>query len=120
MQKTASTTMVYYLQQLSKMNHFVHASLNHTFNIKLMDQVDLLWHYYTNPSRLYSTDQHMMFINAVEDHGLKNNERPNWINLVREPISRLISEYYYFKKEDDSRRKLLNLTSDELKLEVNL
>lgn len=104
-QKSASTTMVFYLKKLAKMNNFVFEDRNHTFNTKLDEQVQILWDYYSYPAKLYCTDQHMMFINAVEDHGLKDNERPNWINMVREPITRLISEYYFFKKMDDKRRK---------------
>ena len=38
-----------------------------------------------------------MFVNAEEHYGLKEHERPNWINFVREPIERLVSLYYFIK-----------------------
>ena len=38
-----------------------------------------------------------MFVNAVEDYGLEEHERPNWINFVREPMERIVSLYYYQK-----------------------
>ena len=39
-----------------------------------------------------------MFVNAVEDFGLEEYERPNWINFVRQPIERIQSSYYFGQK----------------------
>ena len=53
--------------------------------------------HYSYPKKPFSSDQHIMFVNAVEDYGLSEYERPNWINFVREPIDRIVSSYYYQK-----------------------
>ena len=51
--------------------------------------------HYSYPKKPFSSDQHIMFVNAVEDYGLSEYERPNWINFVREPIDRIVSLYYF-------------------------
>ena len=53
---------------------------------------------YSYPKNPFSSDQHIMFINAEEDYGFKEHERPNWINFVRQPIERLVSLYYFDRK----------------------
>ena len=58
-----------------------------------------LRHHYNYPKKPFSTDQHIVFVNAVEDYGFEEHERPNWINVVRPPIERLVSQFYHFKNK---------------------
>ena len=69
-----------------------------TENIKT--ERKFLRHHYEFPRKPFSSDQHIMFVNAVEDYGLKDYERPNWINIVRPPIERFISLFYFFKNKE--------------------
>ena len=59
--------------------------------------------HYSYPKKPFSSDQHIMFVNAVEDYGLRDFERPNWINFVRKPIDRIVSLYYFHKCHPEGR-----------------
>ena len=64
-----------------------------------------------------------MFINSVEDYGFNYDERPNWINMVRKPIERLVS-YFYFNvtqriKESKQERNKEDKESPNLPLLEN-
>ena len=53
-----------------------------------------------------------MFVNAVEDFGLEEYERPNWINFVRSPIERHASQFYFNAYPHEEPNTLLkNLVS---------
>ena len=54
---------------------------------------------------------HVMFINTMEEYGFEKHERPNWINVVRQPIERLVSLYYVTcQKENVSIYKIQYLS----------
>ena len=66
-------------------------------------EIEFLQKHYEYPEKPFTSDQHIMFINAEEDYGLSHDERPNWINFVRPPVERLVSFFYYFKFRPSTR-----------------
>ena len=59
-----------------------------------------------------------MFVNTEEDYGLEKHERPNWINIVRQPIERLNSLYYVTRCHKDKNGILVNVSIYELYLTI--
>ena len=56
----------------------------------------------------YLTDRHVTFTN-VNSYGIPGSLRPNWINVVREPVARLASRFFFFahkRQEEEFQAKL--------------
>ena len=56
--------------------------------------------YEKSENKTFSYDRHMFFINT-ETLGIPFRMRPNWINVVREPMERFLSLYYYLTSSND-------------------
>ena len=61
-----------------------------------------------NNTKPVASAMHIMFINTIEDYGFEESERPNWINVVRQPIERLISLYYVTVCKDSKKNVSIN------------
>ena len=111
--KTASTFVMRIMVQLAKHNKFshIHVPQKHYFNTSMSGELSFLWHHYKSPWP-YSTDQHIMFVNTVEHYGLSEDERPNWFNIVRNPVQRLVSHYYFVQKMNPS-------TANQVRFSIN-
>ena len=48
---------------------------NHYMAKSQKAELTFLESHYTHSKKLFSSDQHIMFVNAVEDYGLENHER---------------------------------------------
>ena len=98
--KTSSTTVASYMFKFAAQNNFTHRYNpfgQYWMTEDMSTERKFLMHHYDYPKKPFSTTQHIVFVNAVEDYGVKEHERPNWINFVRQPIERLVSQFYYFK-----------------------
>ena len=61
-------------------NNFVHKHVpfGHHFTATKNDELIFLEKHYGYPKKPFSTDQHIMFINAVKDYEMTQQERYNW------------------------------------------
>jgi hypothetical protein len=109
--KTAGTTMVFLILKMAIANNFTHAHvpLEHYFQTDLPGERSFLWHHYMTKWP-YLSDEHIMFVDVKATHGFQSNERPNWINVVRHPIDRLVSQFYYDKLQNPNSTKVSNGT----------
>lgn len=71
--KTASSTMVEIINGLSSRNNFIfwHIPIRHYYNTTLRAESSFLWHHYYKDPWPLLTDQHIMFVNAVEHHNIQ-------------------------------------------------
>ena len=71
--KTASSTMVEIINGLSSKNNFTfwHIPIRHYYNTTLRAESSFLWHHYYKDPWPLLTDQHIMFVNAVEHHNIQ-------------------------------------------------
>ena len=112
-EKASSTTVASYMFRFAAQNNFTHKHnpFGRFYMTEDMNTERLfLKRHYAYPKKPFSSDQHIMFVNAVEDYGFEEHERPNWINVVRPPIDRLVSLFYFFKrkKKKENPRKVLS------------
>ena len=94
--------MVSYMFKFAALNNFTHKHTpfgNYWMTEDMQTERTFLMRHYGYPKKPFSTDQHIVFVNAVEDYGFEEHERPNWINVVRPPIERLVSLFYHFKNQ---------------------
>ena len=77
--KASSTTVASYMLKFGARNDFVHKHVpfGHHFTATKKDELIFLEKHYGYPKKPFSTDQHIMFINAVEDYGMTQQERHN-------------------------------------------
>ena len=76
--KAASTTVASYMFKFAKRNNFVHKHMpfcNHYMAKTQLTELIFLKDHYNYSKKPFSSDQHIMFVNAVEDYGLENYER---------------------------------------------
>ena len=71
--KTASSTMVEIINGLSSRNNFTfwHIPIRHYYNTTLKAEQSFLWHHYYKDPWPLLTDQHIMFVDAVEHHNIQ-------------------------------------------------
>jgi hypothetical protein len=104
-EKASSTTVASYMFKFAAQNNFTHKH-NPFGRYYMTEDMNIerkfLKHHYDYPNKPFSTDQHIVFVNAVEDYGFEEHERPNWINVVRPPIERLVSLFYFFKEKKET------------------
>ena len=104
-EKTSSTTVASYMFKFAAQNNFTHKHNpfgRYYMTEDMNTERKFLKHHYDYPKKPFSTDQHIVFVNAVEDYGFEEHERPNWINVVRPPIERLVSLFYFFKEKKET------------------
>ena len=116
-EKASSTTVASYMFKFAAQNNNTHkhCPFGHfymTDNMKT--ERNFLKKHYDYPKKPFSTDQHIVFVNAVEDYGFEEYERPNWINFVRQPIERLVSLFYFFKDPQEDANILLTKVLHEI------
>ena len=116
-EKASSTTVASYMFKFAAQNNNTHkhCPFGHfymTDNMKT--EREFLKKHYDYPKKPFSTDQHIVFVNAVEDYGFEEYERPNWINFVRQPIERLVSLFYFFKHPQEDANILLTKVLQEI------
>ncbi|XP_046807410.1 heparan sulfate 2-O-sulfotransferase pipe-like [Lucilia cuprina] len=96
--KVGSQSMMQLMIQLGKVNNFEHSrdagKPHETIMIKPPLQKQLLQEIY-NKSRPHIYSQHLAYINVTRFH----MPRPIYINLVRDPVERIISWHYYVRAE---------------------
>ena len=106
MPKASSTTVASYMFKFAAQNNNTHkhCPFGHYFmTYDMKTERKFLRKHYDYANKPLSTDQHIVFVNAVEDYGFEEYERPNWINFVRQPIERLVSHFYYFKHQKEQK-----------------
>ena len=104
-EKASSTTVASYMFKFAAQNNFTHKHNpfgRYYMTEDMNTERKFLKHHYDYPNKPFSTDQHIVFVNAVEDYGFEEHERPNWINVVRPPIERLVSLFYFFKEKKET------------------
>ena len=104
-EKASSTTVASYMFKFAAQNNFTHKHNpfgRYYMTEDMNTERKFLKHHYNYPKKPFSTDQHIVFVNAVEDYGFEEHERPNWINVVRPPIERLVSLFYFFKEKKET------------------
>ena len=109
-EKASSTTVASYMFKFAAQNNFTHKHNpfgRYYMTEDMNTERKFLKHHYGYPKKPFSTDQHIVFVNAVEDYGFEEHERPNWINVVRPPIERLVSLFYFFKEKKESPKQAL-------------
>ena len=109
-EKASSTTVASYMFKFAAQNNFTHKHNpfgRYYMTEDMKTERKFLKHHYGYPKKPFSTDQHIVFVNAVEDYGFEEHERPNWINVVRPPIERLVSLFYFFKEKKESPKQAL-------------
>ena len=107
-EKTSSTTVASYMFKFAAQNNFTHKHNpfgRYYMTEDMNTERKFLKHHYDYPKKPFSTDQHIVFVNAVEDYGFEEHERPNWINVVRPPIERLVSLFYHFKSKNKKKNQ---------------
>ena len=110
-EKASSTTVASYMFKFAAQNNFTHKHNpfgRYYMTEDMSTERKFLKRHYEYPKLPFSTDQHIVFVNAVEDYGFEEHERPNWINVVRPPIERLVSLFYFFKEKKESPMKSLS------------
>ncbi|TDG44024.1 hypothetical protein AWZ03_009573 [Drosophila navojoa] len=117
--KVGSQSLMELMRRLGKINGFVHArnkgSVKETIMLPKEEQKTLIGHLLTRPMpHVYS--QHIAYINFTRFQ----MPRPIYINLVRDPIERIISWHYYVRARwyyNDMKAKLgdkaIKMPSDE-------
>lgn len=133
--KCGGTTLITLLKQLGQVNNFTHES-SRLYDKKLItvdEQVRcMLRSHYDNSNSLpsqhilrdfliaqsgpYSFDRHVYFVNFNDSETMS---RINYINMIRDPVERIISSFYYrravAKKQNISSRpwleKVINCTT---------
>ncbi|XP_064546012.1 heparan sulfate 2-O-sulfotransferase pipe isoform X2 [Drosophila montana] len=117
--KVGSQSLMELMRRLGKINGFVHSrnpgSAKETIMLPKEGQKDLIGDLLTRPKpHIYS--QHIAYINFTRYH----LPRPIYINLVRDPIERIISWHYYVRARwyyNDMKAKLgdkaIAMPSDE-------
>ena len=112
-EKASSTTVASYMFRFAAQNNFTHKHnpFGRYYMTEDMNTERLfLKSHYEYPKKPFSSDQHIVFVNAVEDYGFEEHERPNWINVVRPPIERLVSLFYFFKIKKKKENPMQTLT----------
>lgn len=110
-EKASSTTVASYMFKFAAQNNFTHKHNpfgRYYMTEDMSTERKFIKRHYEYPKKPFSTDQHIVFVNAVEDYGFEEHERPNWINVVRPPIERLVSLFYFFKEKKESPMKSLS------------
>ncbi|XP_022645423.1 uronyl 2-sulfotransferase-like [Varroa destructor] len=90
--KTAGTTMLSILHRLAERNHFSHYSsvVYNRRNLTDREQLELVLNV-TKAVPPASFDRHVHFVNF----NLLGQASPVFINVVRDPVERVVSDYYY-------------------------
>ncbi|OQR74473.1 uronyl 2-sulfotransferase-like [Tropilaelaps mercedesae] len=90
--KAAGTTMLTVLHRLAERNNFSHHSsdIYNRRNISYQEQLELVMDV-TNTTPPASFDRHLHFVNF----NLLGQASPVFINVVRDPVERVVSDYYY-------------------------
>ncbi|XP_077996011.1 uronyl 2-sulfotransferase-like [Glandiceps talaboti] len=102
--KCGSRSLVYLLRLLSARNGFTAAGENKTPNVTIyltLDQQSVLVQRISDLSRPATFYRHTHFI----DFTRFGYENPIYINIVRQPLSRLISDYYFRRFGDEKKSK---------------
>ena len=76
--KASSTTVASYMFKFAARNNFTHKHIpfGHFYMTKSQEsELQFLQNHYNYSKKPFSSDQHIMFVNAVEDYELKENER---------------------------------------------
>lgn len=112
--KVGSQSMMQLMIQLGKVNNFVHSrdssKPHETILLPPAQQKQLIEEIYKKPGpHIYS--QHLAYINFTRFHMPK----PIYINLVRDPLERIISWHYYVRAEWYYRDLLSKLGDKALK-----
>ncbi|EEC07295.1 heparan sulfate 2-O-sulfotransferase, putative [Ixodes scapularis] len=90
--KCGSTTLVHLLRRLSKSNGFSHVH-SKTYNQRLLSpeqQAQFVRDMSAAPAP-YSHDRHIYFV----DFGQFGRPSPAYVNVIRDPVDRLVSSFYY-------------------------
>ena len=78
--KASSTTVASYMFEFAAKNNFTHKHIpfGHFYMTRTQkSEIEFLKNHYKYPQKPFSTDEHIMFVNAVEDYGLDGYERYN-------------------------------------------
>ena len=76
--KASSTTVISYMFKFAARNNFTHKHIpfGHLYMTKYQElELTFLKNHYNYSKKPFSSDQHIMFVNAVEDYELEENER---------------------------------------------
>ncbi|CAM1295127.1 Uncharacterised protein g1199 [Pycnogonum litorale] len=118
--KCGSTTFIMLLKRLNRRNGYHHFSSDvyHRRRLSIGEQ-ELFVRQVKNMEKPLSVDRHIFFVNFTKF----NETLPIYMNIVRDPVDRLISRFYYLRahllKRANKDPKLrpnqswLNLTFDE-------
>ena len=109
-EKASSTTVASYMFKFAAQNNFTHKHNpfgRYYMTEDMNTEREFLKRHYDYPKKPFSSDQHIVFVNAVEDYGFEKHDRPNWINVVRPPIERLVSLFYFFKENKENPMQIL-------------
>ena len=109
-EKASSTTVASYMFKFAAQNNFTHKHNpfgRYYMTEDMNTEREFLKRHYDYPKKPFSSDQHIVFVNAVEDYGFEKHDRPNWINVVRPPIERLVSLFYFFKENKENTWQIL-------------
>ncbi|CAN8025146.1 unnamed protein product [Ixodes persulcatus] len=90
--KCGSTTLVHLLRRLAKSNGFSHVH-SKTYNQRLLspeEQAQFVRDMSAAPAP-YSHDRHIYFV----DFGQFGRPSPAYVNVIRDPVDRLVSSFYY-------------------------
>ncbi|XP_063587135.1 uronyl 2-sulfotransferase-like [Penaeus indicus] len=97
--KCGSTTTFKLLNTLRKLNKFRHrnSEIYHTEWLTVEERKRLLQGLYKFTSKYpRSFDRHLFYFNATR----LGFQRPAWMNIIREPVSRFISEFYFVRTRE--------------------
>ena len=96
--KCASSTMQMILSALSEKNKFEYkASSNYLPKMLTNKEEFFRSHSYhlEGPANASAMDEHFFFVDSVRNHNYPMGTRPNWINMIRDPIERIKSQFHY-------------------------
>ncbi|RWS26085.1 uronyl 2-sulfotransferase-like isoform X1 [Leptotrombidium deliense] len=107
--KCGSSTLVHLMQTLSKLNGFNHFH-SHIYDRRLLnysEQKEVVKNV-TQQALRSSFDRHVFYINFEDFNATKS---PIYINLIRDPVERIISSFYYRRAMAMRRmKKFANIT----------
>ena len=107
--KCGSSTTMFHIRTLSQKNGFIFTYDVVRFVEELKrkqgfvpdregynrrQELEYLQFIYSRVNRKKVFGHHGVFVDA-EDHGIPDDMRPNWINVIRDPIDQQVSLYYH-------------------------